>query len=99
MAKLLFNLHKPLSRLEQIKNRRYSFSEIADASGLTRQGVRRLLKEPSDRVDVDTLSRLLDFFAAEGMPIMVNDLFTTQTIAPPSIPSTAAVGKPTATNP
>lgn len=99
MAKLLFNLHKPLSRLEQIKNRRYSFSEIADASGLTRQGVRRLLKEPSDRIDVDTLSKLLDFFATEGMPITVNDLFTTQTIAAPSIPSGAAVGEPTVTNP
>lgn len=94
MAKLLFNLHKPLSRLEQIKNRRYSFSEIADASGLTRQGVRRLLKEPSDRVDVDTLGKLLDFFAAEGMPITVNDLFTTQ-----AIPSGEAVGEPTVAKP
>lgn len=76
MTKLLFNLHKPLSQLEQMKNRRYSFNEIALATGLTRQGVRRLLKEPSDRIDVNTIAKLLSFFATEGMPITVSDLFT-----------------------
>lgn len=94
MSKFIFNLHKPLARLEQLKNRRYSFAEIAAASGLTRQGVRRLLKEPSDRIDVDTINHLLDFFAAEGMPITINDLFTTQVISPSGIPSDEAVGAP-----
>jgi hypothetical protein len=75
MTKLSFNLHKPLSLLEQKKNCRYSYAAIADGSGLTRQGVRRLLKEKSDRVDLSTLGKLLDFFSAEGMPITVGDLF------------------------
>lgn len=75
MTKILFNLHEPISRLEQKKNRRYSYAEIADISGLTRQGARRLLKERSDRVDLSTLARLLTFFAAEGMPITIGDLF------------------------
>lgn len=75
MLKFVFNLHKPLSELEQKKNRRYSYAEIAEISGLTRQGIRRLLKEPSDRIDVHTIGRLLHFFESEGMPLTINDLF------------------------
>ena len=78
MNKVTFNLHAPLSNLEQLKNRRYSYAEVADISSLTRQGVRRLLKEPSETVSVVTLAKLLDFFAAEGMPITIDQLFTVQ---------------------
>ena len=78
MNKVTFNLHAPLSNLEQLKNRRYSYAEVADISTLTRQGVRRLLKEPSETVSVVTLAKLLDFFSAEGMPITVDQLFTVQ---------------------
>lgn len=73
---LKFNLHKPLSQLEQKKNRRYSYAEIADACDLTRQGVRRLLKEESNTLSVLTLDKLLRFFASEGMPITIDQLFT-----------------------
>ena len=72
---LKFNLHKPLSQLEQKKDCRYSYAQVAEISGLTRQGVRRLLKENSDTLRVSTLSALLDFFASEGMPITVDKLF------------------------
>ena len=48
---------------------------VADACGLTRQGVRRLLKEESSTLSVSTLEKLLAFFATEGMSITVNDLF------------------------
>jgi len=78
MNKVTFNLHAPLSNLEQLKNRRYSYAEVADISSLTRQGVRRLLKEPSETVSVVTLAKLLDFFSAEGMPITIDQLFTVQ---------------------
>ena len=78
MNKVTFNLHAPLSNLEQLKNRRYSYAEVADISTLTRQGVRRLLKEPSETVSVVTLAKLLDFFSAEGMPITIGQLFTVQ---------------------
>lgn len=74
---LKFNLHKPLYQLEQ-KNGRYSYAKIAEISGLTRQGVRRLLKEPSDTISVRTIGKLLDFFASEGMPITVDQLFTVE---------------------
>jgi hypothetical protein len=72
---LKFNLHAPLSKLEE-KNGRYSYARISDKSGISRQGVRRLLVEGTQQIDVDTLSKLLAFFAAEGMPITVGDLFT-----------------------
>jgi hypothetical protein len=76
MENLIFNLHTPLSKLESEKQRRYSYAEIAEIAGLTRQGVRRLLKEPTKQIDVETLNRLIVFFEHEGMPISVSDLFT-----------------------
>jgi hypothetical protein len=72
---LKFNLHAPLGKLEE-KNGRYSYARISDKSGISRQGVRRLLVEGTQQIDVGTLSKLLAFFAAEGMPITVGDLFT-----------------------
>lgn len=77
MENLIFNLHTPLSKLESEKQRRYSYAEIADIAGLTRQGVRRLLKEPTKQIDVETINRLIAFFAHEGVLITVADLFTT----------------------
>lgn len=85
---LKFNLHKPLSQLEQKKNRRYNYAEIADVCGLTRQGVRRLLKEGSDTLRVSTLSALVEFFDKQGMPITVNDLFVDEEDGQPSPPAT-----------
>ncbi|HMN30621.1 MAG TPA: helix-turn-helix transcriptional regulator, partial [Caldilineaceae bacterium] len=58
------------------RNRRYSYAEVAEKSGLTRQGVRRLLTEQTLTIRVDTLARLLDFFRAEGLDITLGDLFT-----------------------
>ena len=75
MSMYKFNLHKPLSLLEQKKNRRYSYAEIADISSLTRQGVRRLLKESTETLNISTLNKLLNFFRNEGMQISVNDVF------------------------
>ena len=76
MANISFDIHETLARLEKGKARRYSYAEIAKISGLTRQGARRLLKERTERIDLVTLGKLLDFFAAEGMPIAISDLFT-----------------------
>lgn len=73
---LKFNLHAPLSQLESRKGR-YSYARISDISGISRQGVRRLLVDGTSQVDVTTLEKLLIFFEREGMPITINDLFTT----------------------
>lgn len=72
---LKFNLHTPLSKLEE-KNGRYSYAKISEKSSISRQGVRRLLIEGTRQIDIDTLSKLLAFFKSEGMEIGVADLFT-----------------------
>ncbi len=72
---LKFSLHEPLSKLES-KNGRYSYARIAEISGISRQGVRRILTEETRQIDVSTLDKLLNFFSAEGMPVTINDLFT-----------------------
>lgn len=76
---LKFNLHKPLSELES-RNGRYSYAQISDISGISRQGVRRLLIDGTTQIDVATLDKLLTFFDREGMPITVNDLFTVEQV-------------------
>jgi hypothetical protein len=35
-----------------------------------------LMKGEMLRIEIDTIDKLLDFFAAEGMPVTVADLFT-----------------------
>ena len=71
---LRFNLHKPLGELES-RNGRYSYARISEISGISRQGVRRLLTDETRQIDITTLDRLLSFFAREGMPVAIGDLF------------------------
>jgi transcriptional regulator with XRE-family HTH domain len=61
-----------VNQLEKRNGRRYSESEIAVATGLHRHTIAAVMKGKQDK----TLSKLLAFFAAEGMPITVGDLFT-----------------------
>jgi hypothetical protein len=61
-----------VNRLEKRNGRRYSESEIAAATGLHRHTIAAVMKGKQDK----TLSKLLAFFASEGMPITVADLFT-----------------------
>lgn len=70
------NLLSALHRLEERRARRYTYNDIATIADMQRQTVRHLLKSPPKRIDTDTLGKLLDFFASEGMPVTINDLFT-----------------------
>lgn len=72
-----FDLRTKLNELERVRDTRYGYADIAAATKnrLSRQTARQLLKSTPKRVDTDTLAALLDFFAAEGMPISVGDLF------------------------
>jgi hypothetical protein len=74
--KIEFNLIRPLAQLEIKNGRRYTYTDIARKAKVNRQTVRNLMTEPPDQINVHTLGGLLDFFAAEGMPIGVADLFT-----------------------
>lgn len=70
--KVELNIYDLVHQLEGINKRRYSDSEIARALNVHRQtvaSIRRGRPEPS-------IAKLLDFFAAEGMPVTVDQLFT-----------------------
>lgn len=80
MNKVQFNLHIPLGALESSRNKRYSPGDISIAANgrVSRQTVHALLNKRVTRIEMDTLSALLDFFSAEGMPITIDQLFTVQ---------------------
>lgn len=71
--------HAQLSKLQEKNHKRYSWTELGDAIGISRQAARSLfLSESTDDgfIKYGTLAALLDFFAAEGMPVEIGDLFT-----------------------
>lgn len=74
-----FNVLAPLGKLEERRGRRYDYHEIADIGQLSRQTVRNILRKPPEQVNVKTIAGFLIFFAHEGMPITVSDLFTVTT--------------------
>lgn len=78
MKNVQLDLITPLSELQKKNHRIYTYADIAEKSGLTRQGVRRLATGDTRQVSLDTLGGLLCFFDAEGMPITVNDLLTVE---------------------
>jgi len=87
-TKVQFNLHKSLGKLQEKNNRSYNASDIEAIvhnvfpNRISRQTIHRFMK-PSNvsvrAVTDDTLATFLDFFAMEGMPITINDLFTVTT--------------------
>ena len=80
MNKVKINLHAPLGRLEQLKNCRYSPGDISIASNarISRQAIHKILNTQVQSVSVETIGALLDFFASEGMPITIDQLFTVE---------------------
>lgn len=77
MTRIKLNFLELLQSLERQKNgRRYTYSEIADKAGLSRQTATKLFTGKSKAIDLATIDKLLAFFAAEGMPVTVGDLFT-----------------------
>lgn len=71
-----FDLITPLSELQKKNRRPYTYADVANLSGLTRQGVRRLMTQDTKQIDIDTLSKLHTFFESQGMPLSTGDLFT-----------------------
>jgi hypothetical protein len=70
------NVFRLVKRLEEQKNEPYTNTAIADKTGLSRVTVNSLVAGSTNRIDLATIDKLLDFFAAEGMPITPGDLFT-----------------------
>lgn len=71
-----FNLRQLIRRLEVKNERDYEYQQIAQACGLSRFTVASIANSDSIRIELRTIDKLLDFFAAEGMPITISDLFT-----------------------
>lgn len=72
-------------KLQEKRHRVYSWQDVGTALGMSRQAAQSLfMGEPTENgfVKYSTLAGLLDFFAAEGMPITVNDLFVVSTNPP-----------------
>ncbi len=76
MTTVTLNYVTLLQKVERKNQRRYKYSEIAKITGLSRQTATKLFTGKAQAVDLATLAALLDFFAAEGMPISPGDLFT-----------------------
>ena len=72
IAKL--SIFKAVRRLEAETGKRYNIQDIAQETGMHRHTVAALLDGREDK----TLGKVLAFFAAEGMPITVGDLFTVE---------------------
>ena len=73
---IALNVMAKVNELEQLRHRRYNYTDIADAANLSRHTVRKWLTGEVKAIDLESLGKLLDFFAAEGMPVTVADLFT-----------------------
>ena len=76
------NVMAKVNELEQLHHRRYTYTDIADATGLSRHTVRKWLTGEVKAIDLESLGKLLDFFAAEGMPVTIAELFTVTPVTP-----------------
>lgn len=72
---MIFNLYELVKRLEIQKGQNVPYAYVAEKSGLSRFTIQKIALNQATRVDLETLQKLVDFFAAEGMAITINDLF------------------------
>lgn len=73
------NYFQKLLDLQAKNHRVYSWQDVGTSLGMSRQAAQHLfMSPPTDNsfVKYSTLAALLAFFAAEGMPVTVGDLFT-----------------------
>lgn len=71
------NLFTLKRQLEIAKRREYTWVQIAAATDVHPNTLHNIATNKTRRVDLDIVEKLLAFFAAEGMPVTINDLFTT----------------------
>ena len=81
-SKVMFNLFDVVKQLERHKGETVTNTYVAERSGLSRFTIQKIVNNDSERVDLSSLAALLDFFAAEGMPVTVADLFTVTPFTP-----------------
>jgi len=72
---ITFDLFKLKQQLQLATGKEFSFSEIAREANLHRNTVERISQNRTDRVDLETLAKLIFFFRRYGVAITVGDLF------------------------
>lgn len=92
MTTIKYNLFALKLQLEVKNTRPYTWKEIASAVNAHPNTLQNIAGNKTARVDTHVMAGLLDFFAAEGMPITVADLFViTTTLDPLTLSATGTV--------
>jgi len=78
MHTVKYNLFFLKAQLEAKSGRTYAWSEIANRVGAHRNTIMNLAGNRTSTIDVAVVGELIDFFADEGMPITIADLFTVE---------------------
>lgn len=78
--KTRFTPQNALGKLEAAKGKRYNYAEIASLMEpkTDRQKIRYQLNNALGEIKMPMIDNWLNFFAAEGMPITIADLFTVE---------------------
>ncbi len=74
------NLYELRKRLELRKGRDVTWEEVATAADLNPNTVYNLAAKRSKRVDFETLTKLYNYFRAEGLEITPGDLLTVEEV-------------------
>ena len=75
-----FNLFQLINRLEATREREVTIVEIAEETGLSQAGLYKAKNKAYGGVQFETLGKLMDYFARQGMPITISDMFTVKKI-------------------
>ena len=78
MSKITYNFVKLKAKLELLTGKQYTWAYIAEHAGVSQNTMSSWVNNRTARADLTGLAKLLDFFAAEGMPITIDQLFTVQ---------------------
>lgn len=75
MKTVSFNLFTLIKQLETQRRENITIQEIAEKAGLNRLTVQGIIENRTNRVDLTTLAKLLQFFEGEGMTVAIGELF------------------------
>ena len=69
------NLFRQIAALEAKTGKPYPLQVVAAKAGVHRHTIETLVAGKAQGIHFSTLGALVDFFASEGMPLDLNDLF------------------------
>lgn len=69
------NLFTLKRQLEIASRKEYTWLRISKITGIHANTLHNIATNKTRRLDLDIVEKLLDFFASEGMPVTINDLF------------------------